>query len=51
MLSYIGEFFTSDERRNKDIDARIGKADAVLLERYCFVVTTRDLRHTEKLSV
>jgi len=35
--------FTSDESRNKGIDARFGKSNAVLRELYCSVVTKRHM--------
>jgi len=43
--------FTSDSRQNKEIDVRIGKANAVLRELYRSVVTKRELLNTAKLSV
>ena len=48
---YLGIVVTSDERRIKEIDTRIGKANAVLRELYCFVVTKPELSNTTKLSV
>ena len=42
---------TSDWSRNKEIDTRIGKANAVLRELYCPVVMKRDLSKTAKLSI
>jgi len=39
----LGVVFTSDESRNKEIETRIGKANAVLIEFYCCVVTKREL--------
>ena len=42
---------TSDGSRNKEIDTRIGKANAVLRELYCSVVGKRELSQTAKLSV
>jgi len=50
-LKYLGMVFTSDESRNKGIDTRIGKANAVLRELYCSVVTKRELSKNAKLSV
>ena len=41
---------TSDERKNKEIDARIGKEDAVLRELYRSVFTKQELSNTAKLS-
>jgi len=41
-----GGVFTSDGKRNKEIDARIGKANAVLREFYRSVVTKRELSNT-----
>jgi len=49
-FKYLWVVFTTDENRNKGIDARIGKANAVLHELYCFVVTKRELSKTAKLS-
>jgi len=46
-----GMLLTSDERRNKEIDTRIGKVDAVLRELYRSVVTKRELSNTAKLPV
>ena len=43
--------FTSDGSRNKEIDTRIGKANAVLCELYCSLVTKWELSKTAKLSV
>jgi len=43
--------FTSDGSRNKGIDTRIGKANAVVRELYCFMVTKRELSKNAKLSV
>jgi len=37
----LGVVFTCDESRNKGIDTQIGKANAVLRELYCSVVTKR----------
>jgi len=48
---YLGVVFTSDESRNKGIDTRIGKANAVLRELYCSVVSKRELSKNAKLSV
>ena len=44
-FKYLGDgvVFTSDEGPNKGIDARIGKANAVLREIYCSVVTKQGL--------
>jgi len=35
----------------KEIDTRIGKANAVLRELYCSVVTKQELSKTAKLSI
>ena len=48
---YLMVVFASDGSRNKEIDTRIGKANAVLREFYCSVVAKRELSKTEKLSV
>ena len=50
-FKYLGVVFTSDESRNKGIDARIGKANAVLRKLYCSVVTKRELSKNAKLPV
>ena len=50
-LKYLGMVFTSDESRNTGIDTRIGKANAVLRERYCSVMTKREFSKNAKLSV
>jgi len=42
--------FTSDGSRKKNIDTRIGKANAVLRELYCSVVTKREISNTAKFS-
>jgi len=47
----LGVMFTSDGSRNKGIDTRIGKANAVVRELYCFMVTKRELSKNAKLSV
>jgi len=41
---YLGLVFTSDGRRNKELDTRVGKANAVLRELYCPVVTKRSFQ-------
>ena len=38
-FKYLGVVFTSDGRQNKEIDARIGKANVVLRELHSSVVT------------
>jgi len=49
---YLGVLvFTSDGSRNKEIDTRIGKANAVMRELYCSVVAKRELSKTAMLSV
>jgi len=50
-FKYLGVVFRSDESLNKGIDTLIGKANAVLHELYCSVVTKRELSKTAKLSV
>ena len=47
----LGVMFTSDGSRNKGIDTRIGKANAVVRELYCSMVTKRELSKNAKLSV
>jgi len=50
-FKYIRVLLTSDGRRNREIETRIGKVNAVLRELYCSVVTNRELWNTAKLSV
>jgi len=50
-FKYLGMVFTSDRCRNKQIDARIVKANAVLRELYCSVVAKREISKNAKLSV
>jgi len=50
-FKYLRVVFTSNGSRNKKIDTRIGKANAVLREFYCSVVAKRELSKTEKLLV
>ena len=45
----LGVIFTSEGIRSKQIDTRIGKANSVLRELYCSVVTKRELSITAKL--
>ena len=47
---YVEMVFTSDGSRKKNIDTRIGKANAVLRELYCSVVTKREISNTAKFS-
>ena len=47
-FEYLGVVFTNDESRHKAIDTRIDKANAVLREFYCSVVTKRELSKTAK---
>jgi len=47
----LGVVFTCDGRWNKEIDTRIGEANAVLRELYRSVFTKRKLSNTAKLSV
>jgi len=42
-FKYIGVVFTSDGRRNKEIDTQIGKTNTVLREVYLSVVIKREL--------
>jgi len=49
MFKYLGVVFTSDQSRNKGLDIWIGKANSVLRELYCSVVTKRELTMTAKL--
>jgi len=48
---YLGVVLTSDGSRNKEIDTRIGKANAGLRELYCSVLMKRELSKTAKLSI
>ena len=50
-FKYLRVVFTGEGSRKKEIDTRIGKANAVLREVYCSVVTKRELSKTAKLSV
>jgi len=50
-FKYLGMAFRSDESRNKGIDTRIGKVNAVLRELYCSVAMKRELSKNPKLSV
>jgi len=50
-FKYLGMVFKSDECRNKGIDTRIGKANAVLREFYCSVVTEQGLSNNANFSV
>jgi len=43
--------FTSDESQHKGIDTRIGKANAVLRELYCSMVTKQGISNNANLSV
>jgi len=49
-FKYLGVAFTSDGRQNKELDTRIGKANAVLRELYRAVVAKRELSNAAKLS-
>jgi len=50
-FKHIGMVFASDGRWSEEIDTRISKANAVLLELDHSVVTTRELSNNTKLSV
>jgi len=50
-FKYLGVVFTCDESRNKGNDTRIGKANAVLRELYCSVVTKQGLSNNANFSV
>jgi len=50
-FKYFRVVLASDRSRNKEIDTRIGKANAVLRELYCSVVAKWELSKTAKLSV
>jgi len=47
-FKYLGVVCTSDGSRNKGIDTRIGEANVVVRELYCWVVTKRELLKTAK---
>ena len=50
-IKHLDVVFTSDERRNKEIDTRIGKLKAVPRKLYLSVVTKRELSNTVTLLV
>jgi len=50
-FQYLGVVFTSDGSRNKGINTWFGKANAVLHEVYCSVVTKREISKIAKPSV
>ena len=50
-FKYLGVVFTSNGRRDMEIDSRIGKASAVLHELYRSVVTKQELSYASKLSI
>jgi len=50
-FKYLGVVFTSDGSRNKGTDTRDCKANAVVHELYCSVVTERELSKNAKVSV
>jgi len=50
-FKYIGVVFTSDGRWSEKANGRIAKANAVLHEIYCSVVTKPEVSSTTKLSV
>ena len=50
-FKYRGVVFTSDESRNKGFDIRICKANAVLRELHCSVMTKQELSKSANLSV
>jgi len=52
-VQYLGVVLTSDGRRNREINSRIGKANAILRELNRYVVTKRKrkLSSSAKLSV
>jgi len=50
-FKHLGVVFTSEGRRNKEINRRIGKAKAELCEFYRSVVTKQQLSNTAKLSL
>jgi len=48
---YLGVVVTSRRKQNKNVDAQIGKANAILHELQRSVVRIRELSNYEKLSV
>jgi len=48
-FKYLRVVFKSDGSRNKEIDTRIGKANAILRELYCSVIAKREYSKTAKL--
>ena len=50
-FKFLGVVFSSGESRNKGIDTLTGKANAVLRDLYCSVVTKRELSKNAKLSI
>jgi len=50
-FKYFGVVFTSDEKRNKQIDTPIGEENGVLRVLNRYVVTKREFSNTSKLSV
>jgi len=50
-FKYLRVAITSDGRRYKELDTRIGKSNTVLRELYRSVTTKRELSNTAKLSV
>jgi len=50
-FKYLGVVFTNNGWRNKEIDTRIGKANAVVHELYRLVITKSELSDTAKPSV
>jgi len=50
-FDYLGVIFTSNRRRNKEIDIRIGKVNTVLHKLYRSVVTKGQLSNKAKPSV
>jgi len=50
-FKYLGVVFRSDGSRNKSIDTLIGKANEVLRELYCSMMTKRELSKSAKPSV
>ena len=50
-FKYLGVSFTSDGRRNSELDIRIGKASAVMRQLHRSVVPKRQLSTKAKLSI
>ena len=50
-FKYLGVAFTSDRRQDEELNARIGKADAVMQALHYLVVMKQELVKKAKLSI